>query len=144
GAWRDVFEPQTMAVSVMTVPDTETQRELGHEVYEAHCIGCHGPKGDGAGPAATFLSPLPRDFTAGVFKFHTTPSGTLPTDGDLFRTITRGVRGTAMPTWHEVSDKERLAVIAYLKTFSKRWAEDTPETPLAFPAPPRATPEMLR
>jgi len=143
GAWRDVFEPQTVAVSTMTVPDTETQRELGHEVYEAHCIGCHGPKGDGAGPAATFLSPLPRDFTAGVFKFHTTPSGTLPTDGDLFRTITRGVRGTAMPTWHEVSDKERLAVIAYLKTFSKRWAEDKPETPLAFPAPPRATAEML-
>jgi cytochrome c oxidase cbb3-type subunit 2 len=143
GAWRDVFEPQTVAVATMTVPDTETQRELGREVYDAHCVGCHGPKGDGAGPAATFLSPLPRDFTAGVFKFHTTPSGTLPTDGDLFRTITRGVRGTAMPTWHEVSDKERLAVIAFLKTFSRRWTEDAPATALAFPAPPRATPDML-
>ena len=143
GAWRDVFEPQTLAVSVMSVPDTESQRQFGREVYEAHCVGCHGVRGDGAGGAATFLSPLPRDFTAGVFKFHTTPSGTLPTDGDLFRTITRGVRGTAMPTWHELSDKQRAAVIVYLKTFSKRWHEDRPQTPLAVPPPPPATPTLL-
>jgi len=67
----------------------------------------------------------------------------LPTDGDLFRTITRGVRWTAMPTWHEVTDKERLAVITHLKTFSKRWAEDAPEPPVTIAAAPRATPELI-
>ena len=143
GVWRDVFEPQAVSFSGMSIPDSGDLRELGEEVFKDHCVGCHGRRGDGSGPAATFLSPLPRDFTAGVFKFRSTPSGGLPTDGDLYRTITRGVRGTAMPTWHDMPDKERLAVIAYLKTFSKRWAEDTPETPLAFPAPPRATPQTL-
>jgi len=143
GAWRDVFEPQNAAVAGSGIPDTEANRELGKEVFEAHCVGCHGERGNGAGPAATFLWPLPRDFTAGVFKFRTTPSGTLPTDGDLVRTITRGVRWTAMPTWHEVSEKERLAVVTYLKTLSKRWKEDAPEAPLVVPPAPRATPELL-
>ncbi len=143
GAWRDAFEAQTVAGGPLRVPDSDAFRDLGREVYEAHCLGCHGERGDGAGPAATFLFPRPRDFTAGVFKLHSTPSGTLPTDGDLFRTITRGVRGTAMPTWHEVSERERLAVVAYVKTFSKRWREEPVETPLQVGAPPPATPEML-
>lgn len=143
GAWRDVFEPQNVAVAGSGIPDTDANRELGKEVFTAHCVGCHGERGDGTGAAATFLSPLPRDFTAGVFKFRTTPSGTLPTDGDLVRTITRGVRGTAMPTWHEVTEKERLAVVTYLKTLSKRWNDDAPEAPLVIPPPPRATPPLL-
>lgn len=143
GAWRDVFEPQNAAVAGSGIPDTEANRELGKEVFEAHCVGCHGERGNGAGPAATFLWPLPRDFTAGVFKFRTTPSGTLPTDGDLVRTITRGVRWTAMPTWHEVGEKERLAVVTYLKTLSRRWKEDAPEAPLVIPPAPRATPQLL-
>ena len=143
GAWRDVFEPQNVAVAGSGIPDTEANRELGKEVFEAHCVGCHGTRGDGAGPAATFLWPLPRDFTAGVFKFRTTPSGALPTDGDLVRTITRGVRWTAMPTWHEVGEKERLAVVTYLKTLSKRWKDDAPEPPLVIPPAPRATPELV-
>ncbi len=143
GAWRDVFEPQNVAVAAMSIPDSESLREVGREVYEAHCAGCHGMKGDGAGPAATFLSPRPRDFTAGVFKFRTTPSGTLPTDADLFRTVTRGVRGTAMPTWHEIPERERLAVITYVKTFSRRWKEERAEAPLAMPPPPAATPDLL-
>lgn len=143
GAWRDVFEPQAVGVSAMTIPESADLRERGREVFTAHCVGCHGARGDGAGRAATFLSPLPRDFTAGVFKFRSTPSGSLPTDGDLYRTITRGVRWTAMPTWHEVPDKERLAVVAYLKTFSKRWTEDAAEPAVVLPAPPKATPELL-
>jgi cytochrome c oxidase cbb3-type subunit I/II len=143
GAWRDVFEPQSGSVAGSGIPDTEANRELGKEVFTAHCAGCHGDRGDGAGPAATFLWPLPRDFTAGVFKFRTTPSGTLPTDGDLVRTITRGVRWTAMPTWHEVSEKERLAVVSYVKTLSKRWKDDAPEAPHVIPPAPRATPQLL-
>ncbi len=79
-------------------------------------MGCHGEKGDGNGPAATFLHKVrPRAFTVGVFKFRTTPTGSLPTDGDLLRVLARGVRGTAMPSWHELPEKDRLAVIQYVK-----------------------------
>jgi cytochrome c oxidase cbb3-type subunit 2 len=143
GAWRDVFEPQNVSVTAMTIPDSADLREHGREVYRDHCQGCHGVRGDGAGPAASFLMPMPRDFTGAVFKFRSTPSGSLPTDGDLFRTITRGVRWTAMPTWHEVPDKNRLAVVAYLKTFSRRWREEPGEPPVALPTPPRATPDLV-
>ena len=143
GAWREGFEPQSVTVSAMTIPRTQDLVERGKDAYADHCQGCHGARGDGHGPAATFLFPRPRDFTAAVFKFRSTPSGALPTDGDLFRTVTRGVRWTAMPTWHEMPEKERLGVIVYIKSFSKRWEEEPPETIVALPSPPKATPQLL-
>jgi cytochrome c oxidase cbb3-type subunit 2 len=143
GAWRDAFEPQTLAASVMSIPQTEAHVERGRLVYGRRCVGCHGVKGDGNGPVATFLDPRPRNFTLGSFKFRTTPSGSLPTDGDLYRTLARGVRWTAMPTWHELPEKDRVAVIAYVKTFSSRWTDEKPEPPIAIGEPPKATPELL-
>jgi cytochrome c oxidase cbb3-type subunit I/II len=143
GAWREVFEPQSVSFSVMTIPSTPDLLERGRQAYTRRCVGCHGARGDGNGPAATFLSPRPRDFTTGVFKFRTTPSGSLPTDGDLFRTVSRGVRWTAMPTWHEVPEKDRLAVVSYIKTFSPRWKTDRPEPAVTIPAPPRVGESLL-
>ncbi len=143
GAWRDGFEPQTLSASVMTLPTTPDHVARGKAVYERRCVGCHGPRGDGNGPAATFLDPRPRDFTLGSFKFRTTPSGSLPTDGDLYRTLTRGLRWTAMPTWHELPEKDRITVIAYIKTFSSRWKEERPDPPIMIGDPPAPTPELL-
>jgi cytochrome c oxidase cbb3-type subunit 2 len=143
GAWRDAFEPQLVSASVMSLPNTPQQVERGRAVYARRCIGCHGDKGDGNGPAATFLDPRPRNFTLGSFKFRTTPSGSLPTDGDLYRTLTRGVRFTAMPTWHELPEKDRVAVIAFIKTFSSRWKEEKPEPPIVIGEPPAPTPALL-
>jgi len=143
GAWRDAFEPQLISASVMTLPRTPDHAARGKQVYERRCAGCHGVKGDGNGPAATFLDPRPRDFTLGSFKFRTTPSGSLPTDGDLYRTLTRGVRWTAMPTWHELPEQDRITVIAYIKTFSPRWKEEKPEPPIVIGEPPAPGPELL-
>ncbi|MGH7312553.1 MAG: cbb3-type cytochrome c oxidase subunit II [Candidatus Rokuibacteriota bacterium] len=143
GTWRDVFAPQNLSVSVMSIPRTEELEARGRDVYERRCVGCHGDKGDGNGPVATFLNPRPRNFVLGAFKFRTTPSGSLPTDGDLFRTVTRGVRFTAMPTWHEISEKDRMAVLTFIKTFSERWKEEKPELPILIGEPPPATPELL-
>src|SRR5262249_57497199 len=69
----------------------------GKQIYDANCVQCHGASGKGDGYGAPFLVPPPRDFTAGQFKFRTTASGQLPTDDDLFRTISRGASGTGMP-----------------------------------------------
>jgi cytochrome c oxidase cbb3-type subunit I/II len=143
GAWREVFEPQNVALSVMAIPQSEDLVARGRAVYHERCIGCHGATGDGNGPAATFLFPRPRDFTLAVFKFRTTPSGSLPTDGDLFRTVSRGVRWTAMPTWHELPEKDRLAVITFVKTLSTRWQDEQPEPARGLPTPPPATPALL-
>jgi cytochrome c oxidase cbb3-type subunit 2 len=115
GKWRDLFEPQQFEASGAALPRSEEWISYGKEVYERHCVGCHGEKGDGNGPAATFLyKQRPRNFTLGVFKFRVTQKP-VPTDGDLLRTITRGVRGTAMPAWYDLPLNDRLAVIQYIK-----------------------------
>ena len=111
----------------------------GKQLYEANCVQCHGAGGAGDGYGAPFLVPPPRDFTAGQFKFRTTASGVLPTDDDLFRTISRGANGTGMPPWkYLLSDEERWALVDYVKTFDPRFAEPRNQNlkPMALPDVP--------
>jgi mono/diheme cytochrome c family protein len=110
----------------------------GKAVYGKWCAGCHGDAGDGAGPAAKYMLPRPRDFRGAIFKIRTTASGQLPTDADLARTIDQGLPGTAMPEWKtRLSAQERRDVQAYIKTFSNFFA-DTTQRPkvLAFGSAP--------
>lgn len=108
----------------------------GREVYGRYCSGCHGVAGDGNGAAAEMLIVKPRDFTKGVFKFRSTPAGTLPTDDDLFRTITRGLARTSMPEWSLLPERERRALVAYVKTFVPDWSERGPGRVVVVPPPP--------
>jgi cytochrome c oxidase cbb3-type subunit 2 len=91
----------------------------------------------------------PRDFTSGVFKFRSTPTGTLPTDEDLYRTLTRGVYRTSMPDWGLLAERERLAVVQYIKTFypngtpGSRPRHPRPEPPAASPPPPLSRGQQL-
>ena len=154
GKWRDLFEPQQIEVTNVTLPRSAEWIAYGKEVYEARCLGCHGEKGDGNGPAATFLyNQRPRNFNAGEFKFRLTQKP-VPTDGDLLRTITRGVRGTAMPAWYELPLNDRLAVIQYIKYVlavdrsdpTKPYAyftEEPPGEPLYIGQPPAPSPDVL-
>ncbi len=121
------------------------QYEEGARIYARYCQGCHGEKGDGHGPAAPMLIVKPRDFTKGVFKFGSTPSGTLPTTEDLYRIITRGIYRTSMPDWSLLTERERLAVIEYLKGFSPEWRKRGSGQPIFIPQPPATlgSPESL-
>jgi cytochrome c oxidase cbb3-type subunit 2 len=111
-------------------------RAEGAPIYARYCAGCHGTAGDGKGPAAPMLIVKPRDFTSGVFKFRSTPSGSLPTDEDLYRIITRGVYRTSMPDWALLGERERLAVIAHLKSYYPEWDQRGAGTPIHIPPPP--------
>ena len=110
----------------------------GKRVYEKYCIGCHGADGDGQGSAADMLIVKPRDFTSGIYKFRSTPSGTLPTDEDLYKTITRGVFRTSMPRHTLVPEQERVAVVQYIKSFSDRFSTEGPGEPIVVPNPPES------
>ena len=115
GRWREYFEPETVEGTDIALPRSDDWIAHGKAVYERRCIACHGEHGDGNGWAATFLyKQRPRNFTLGVFKFRL-DKGLLPTDADLLRTITRGVKGTAMPAWFELPIGDRLAVMQYVK-----------------------------
>ncbi len=93
----------------------------GHFVYMKNCVFCHGRRGDGQGEMGLTVQPRPRDFGAGVFKYRSTPSGSLPTDDDLARTVREGIADTAMPAFTALPERDLQAVIGYVKTFSPRW-----------------------
>lgn len=110
--------------------------ELGKQTYATYCVGCHGADGAGDGPGAAMLITKPRDFTSGIFKFRSTPNGTLPTDADLLRIVTDGINRTAMPNFRLVPEVERIAVVAYLKTFFPKWEKRGAGAPLYLPPEP--------
>ena len=102
--------------------------------YRRYCVGCHGELGDGNGENATwFETPMyqkPRDFQLGIFKCRSTPTGTLPTDQDLFDAITRGFDRSNMPQWNTFSKQQRADLVAWVKHFSPRWTNEKPGTPI--------------
>src|SRR3989337_250836 len=122
-------------------PGTD-QLKAGKFVYELGCVTCHGTGGNGDGVAASHLNPCPRYFTQGVFKFRTTPGGAVPTDSDLERTIKRGLNGTAMSPWAELSRQDIRNVIAYIQTFSPEFKKQT-VAPIKIPAQPAFSMEAV-
>lgn len=121
---------------VPSKPAAERMRDAeflkrGKYIYYYRCMPCHGVMGEGDGPAAASMWPRPRDFTTEnfanetlqpKFKFRTTKQGWLPTDEDLFRTISRGLTGTDMEGWADVLSADEIwQVIAHLKTLSPAW-----------------------
>jgi cytochrome c oxidase cbb3-type subunit 2 len=88
-------------------------------LYERECAFCHGVEGRGDGPAAAHLRLPPADFSAGNFKLRSTPSGAMPTDDDLLGTITRGVPGSGMPSFAELTLEERRSLVRVVKDLSR-------------------------
>lgn len=117
--------------------------EVGEKIYLANCAACHGQKGDGKGPEADRLKTKPRDFTTGNYKFRSTPSGSLPLDRDIFKTISRGVRATSMLAQLHLSENERWAVTEYLKTFSRRFKTEKSLKPVPIPAQPSQSRDLI-
>ncbi len=124
---------------------SEAVLKLGKRVYEVRCLVCHGEEGDGnsfvkvirrSELSGRIIETYPRDFTVGVFRFRSTPTGCLPTTEDLIKIVDRGVPRSFMPP-HEksLSLEERKAVVEYIKTFSERWEEEEPCDPIEVKKP---------
>jgi mono/diheme cytochrome c family protein len=111
----------------------------GKPLYTRYCAGCHGDDGDARGENAQWIDPKPRDFTLAVFKCRSTPTGTLPTDQDLFDAMTRGFVTTNMPPWVPLTEHNRADMVAYIKTFSPKWKTGKPGTPITIPPEPAVT-----
>lgn len=89
--------------------------QAGKAIYERQCAACHGATGDGNGPASVWLFPKPRNFGLGLFKIQSMPFGALPSDEDLYQTITRGMAGSSMPSFAYLPEQERREVVQYVK-----------------------------
>ncbi|NIO08126.1 MAG: c-type cytochrome, partial [Deltaproteobacteria bacterium] len=128
------------------LPEAEAQispMSRARAIYESNCAVCHGTHGDGNGPAASMFLIRPRDFRSGIFKLHTTPSGSLPTDDDILWAITNGLRWTGMIGRPDLSMADRKDLVRYIKTFSPRFAAEKPQAPVVVPPAPPKTAERI-
>ncbi len=120
--------------------ETPELLDLGKRAYKQQCAVCHGSEGKGDGEAAYLLFPKPRDFTIGSFKVRSTPSGESPLDQNLFNTISKGMPGSAMAGFKNLSERERWALVYYIKKFSQL---EEVERVIKTAAPPAPTPDLL-
>ena len=94
--------------------------EAGKKLYGTYCHTCHGPNGDGNGPAATEFTLKPRDFALAAFKFDTDADWQRGTDADLADVIRKGpaVYGGSplMPGWSQFSDDEIKSLVDYIRS----------------------------
>jgi mono/diheme cytochrome c family protein len=90
--WRNVPNPY---------PTTEAGLARGHKIYQDFCLGCHGPIGDGMGPAQPHIYPPPLNFT--ILKGTGHASG-----GILYYQIMNGITGTAMPYFKKELESEKI------------------------------------
>jgi mono/diheme cytochrome c family protein len=127
--------------------------DAGRQEYYRYCWGCHGFRGDGNGenwlpqgsfPDEPYLNIQPRNFVAATFKCRSTPTGTLPTDQDLYNSLVRGLNNSAMPSWITLTDQNRADLIAFIKTFSPRWMTEKPGEPLHIPAEPKLSVDSIK
>jgi mono/diheme cytochrome c family protein len=89
--WRSIPNPY---------PTTEAGLARGHKIYQGFCIGCHGPIGDGMGPAQPWLYPPPLNFT--ILK------GREISGGILYYQIMNGITGTAMPYFKRELESQKI------------------------------------
>lgn len=100
------------------VPGSAAIRLYGENLFLGLCAGCHGNNGDGNGPFAPFLNPPPRDFSGEDFRRRIDASDIESVDIDLYRTLSLGIKGTAMPAWSALPPDDRWALVHYVKTFA--------------------------
>jgi high-affinity iron transporter len=83
----------------------------GATLYQEQCLPCHGPKGRGDGPKAAHLEgPAPASLADPQLMSTVSPV-------DVYRKVTIGVAGTAMPQFEEtLSAEDRWAVAIYIAT----------------------------
>lgn len=81
----------------------------GPDLYALNCSACHGVSGGGDGRAAWHLFPRPRDFRTERFRLVSTLNGA-PTLGDLEAVTKRGMPGTSMPAFEDLSDEQHRLV----------------------------------
>jgi len=102
--WLHAHVPETWRNMPNPYPATEAGLERGKKMFQQFCVGCHGPIGDGEGPAAQFLTPKPLNFTA--LRRHLVQNRYI--GGILYYQIMNGITGTAMPYFKRALESEKI------------------------------------
>ncbi len=84
------------------------------KVYKKSCKKCHGTKGNGKGPGAKDMDPMPPNWTGGIDM----------TDGELFWLTMNGSKDTEMKGWKagsakpgkEITDEQGWGLVHYIRS----------------------------
>lgn len=98
--------------------EIQADPEKGKEIYAMHCLGCHGPQGNGDGPDAAKLIVPPANFHR--------PKSRAKSEMELRSAIIWGLAFSPMHGWWDRMNVEDIrSVTAYIR----RLAPYAPSTP---------------
>lgn len=85
----------------------------GAELFTQNCLACHGPRGDGDGPAAAALNPRPR-------KLSDKQLMSKISDETIFNTVKKGGQAMGkspiMPAFVQLDDASIRALVVHVRT----------------------------
>ena len=93
------------------------EMQVGKQVYQAYCVGCHGASGEGDGFNSFNLDPRPRNLTDPAYQ-------KTKSNAELADVIRRGGAGVGqsslMPPWGNTLDAREVdAVILYVRSLKR-------------------------
>jgi mono/diheme cytochrome c family protein len=124
--WQQTVMVEQAFTNAEAIADLELDAktlERGSKLYRRHCLHCHGLAGDGRGPTGPWVSPHPRDYRQGLFKFMSTATALTnrkPRRADLLRVLHQGIDGTSMPAFGLLPEHELQYLASYVTHLSIR------------------------
>ena len=98
--WLSDIVPEGWRIIPNPYPTSTASLQRGHKVYQNFCIGCHGPIGDGMGPAQPWIYPPPLNFT--ILK------GREISGGIIYYQLMNGITGSAMPYFKRDLESQKI------------------------------------
>ncbi len=110
---------------IIPYPQTNPSLTAGRELYVRNCSQCHGILGYGNGPLASTFNPPPMNFTD-------TSSTAALSPFKIYNTMSFGIQGTKMPSFPNLSGKEKWNLAFYVMTLgtNKEGSPNGSKTPL--------------
>jgi len=90
-----------LALPLHLIPEAEA-----NSLFQQNCAACHGSAGQGDGPLAAQLQPIPTDFTDKERANNRSILG-------LFDAISNGIEATAMPAFAQLTEQQRWSLAFY-------------------------------
>lgn len=138
--WLHAHVPDEWMTMANPYPAEEVSVKRGEAIYQHWCIGCHGPVGDGMGPAAFDIlrrnERLPTEAEAPPFNFTYLANWDGPIGGMIYYQVMNGITGTSMPAFKTELESEKIWDVAnYIQTHFANQPSGTSERgPRGIPA----------
>ncbi len=134
----DLRHTLVSSFDIRVVPRKAPDLQRARVLFAENCASCHGVNGQGDGPQARGMDPLPTDFTDATRYAQRTLYG-------LYSTLTAGVDDTPMRSFQELSEDDRWNLAFYAGSLAvDAKAAEAGKAHLAANAPASALTDLRR